>query len=402
MKTRLLTISFVLLFIPFVQAQIQAVIKNIDGTYITTSIDKKTWENEKVIQVLDGTKLSYKNLTSIEVEDRKYEILHFESSINKTNIKDYNTPIFTEVLAEGTVDLFAYQKAMNEVKYFIRKGEEISILEQEEYIQDNKAYAKKLYLGILMIYLNDCPAIPQEEINSCQYDSKALKKLVTKYNKACGSFSLLSKKKPVKFAIYPSMGYKFFSSKISSGSRYHFLEQNVNYPFVGAGLRFNILKKPSIYLTSNIGTDGFAFYTDTSLVIRNSWPYDSFYYSNRLDVSYYNINLGIGTTYEFDNGTKILLEFLVDVRDVVKIKANQYYRRQESRIFGNNETSHEAVHPSVLASQNLNYKIQLGIHWKSIELFSFYQFGTGGITNSKGERSNHFGAELRYVFEFEL
>jgi hypothetical protein len=375
-----------------------------DGSSIITKIDKHYWTQDGQIKPLNSPLIDLHSINEIDFGHSLYKVLHFPMNKGESNVDDFNNPLLVEVLIKGTVDLYAYRKKENLIQYFILKEGKIALLEREEYQKDNQVYEKKPFLGVLILYLRDCPTISINEINSTRFDSKALKKLISKYNKNCGEINFTSTRKPIEIVLFPSIGYEYHSAKFSQNRDFRHVSAfrnyedglQFNYPTIGAGIQIGVLSKPNIYITSGFKINGSVSFTDSSTTFQKVPYYDSIYRRRNFDVSYNSIQAGLGTYHVFENGVGIILEYLVDFRSLHKVIQNRTHVRRQKRPIWDIEYFSIVTREEYLAKSNLNQLIKIGSSWKGINLLFYYQFGEGGFTNSKGETSNFLGCELRY------
>ncbi len=112
--------------------------------------------------------------------------------------------LFLQTLFNGNKELYYYKSLEGKDNFYIRQGNDISLLSYKEYFKETedsyKTFAKNnRYIGQLTLYLSDCPEV-QPRLRNTEYSKRGLETLFTYYYKctdADPTFSI-EKAKPVK------------------------------------------------------------------------------------------------------------------------------------------------------------------------------------------------------------
>jgi hypothetical protein len=383
----------------------------LDGRQENVFANQEIWANQQKIVLENDREILIRDLQFVKTENRKFKVFHFPlDSIHLIHHPQEN-PILSEILIEGTIDLFAWQADQNTVYYYVKKDERIIELFQEKIEVDSKVGYKKPYIGYLKLLMNDCPKINAVEIDRLKFDGKSFKKIVSKYNSACGSLTYETKiKREFLIGVYPMIGYKISNHSFAQSLNTNVGTTNLarqgeltfNYPIYGLGLDVPISKKLGLYLNGSFQIDGHAFYETRMEPTKSFLTGDTTEGYSMFKSKFYAINIGIGKYHTLSNGMKIRFEYALNFRDILTIDENLSYGRRRRRPFYDYEGFGIAISKSYLTDFNVNHIIRLGLDWNKLQFLMFYQTGKSGITFSKDETTSAFGVEIRYRIPIRL
>lgn len=236
---------------------------NANGDTIAGLIDYQGWKkNPRTVRFKKTANEAYVVYTPIDIVE--FSVLHeiyvggvVESEISSLDAGDLmqdpdpnikTDTVFLQTLIKGNKCLYLFKNIDGRDNFYIKNDSKIELLLYKKYLKttEGKSVVKELkrYVGQLLLYLADCPAL-QLEIEKASYDRRSLTKIFQNYYKCSGDQMLFEKKsEKMKLEVGVLAGATITTLGFRSQSREFMTLTNTNYNHsirFTAGLRFELL-----------------------------------------------------------------------------------------------------------------------------------------------------------------
>jgi hypothetical protein len=234
-------------------------------------IDYRSWEkNPDYVEFRTGIddniqRFSPLDIIEFGVDSDVYISAIVETEVSPEDVSKLNfnpnleieiDTVFLQTIFNGNKELYYYMSLEGNTNFYIRQGNEISLLSYKEYFKETDDTYKSLvennrYIGQLSLYLNDCPEV-QSRLRTIEYTKRSLENLFAYYYKCTGSdpaYEMGEAKAIKEFGLLA--GATLSSTKFVTNIYDYLSEADVDNSInFSGGIFFNVIMPRNLYKVS--------------------------------------------------------------------------------------------------------------------------------------------------------